>query len=101
MNNRLPIACTLTPDQLARDRDDLLPGLLASAVGRESVAEGFRWRFEPQPGLLERIGSVLEAEHRCCAFLEFRLEVGAGEEPIYLQVSGPPGTSDFLLGLLA
>lgn len=36
----LPIACTLTPAELAAMRSGLLPGLLARASAREAVGGG-------------------------------------------------------------
>lgn len=94
------IACTLTPHELAARRDQLLPGLLAGATGREPVPGGFRWRFDADEELLSKVAMVIEAERHCCRFLRFVLCVEAGEGPIWLEVTGPPGTRDFLSTLL-
>ena len=96
----LPIACTLTPAELAEMRDGLLPGLLAGASAREHVAGGSRWRFEPRAGLVKEIAAVIETEHRCCRFLRFAVAVEPGDGPVWLEVTGPEGTEDFLLTLL-
>src|SRR5262245_40869810 len=96
----LPIACTLTPADLKAMRDGLLPGLLARAGAREAIPEGFRWRFAPAPDLIAQAAAVIDAEHRCCRFLRFQLVVEAGDGPVWLEVSGPPGTRDFLLALV-
>jgi hypothetical protein len=92
----LPIACTLTEDELATMREGLLPGLLAKATSRESTAGGFRWQFQPQSGLLARAAAVIDAERRCCQFMRFLLVVEPGEGPVWLEVTGPEGTKDFL-----
>lgn len=97
--SRLPIACTLTPSELAARRDELLPGLLSKATARESIPGGFRWRFNPKVGLLKEAAAVIDAEHTCCRFLEVVLRVEAGERPVWLEVTGPPGTEDFLARL--
>lgn len=107
----LPIACSLGPAELATRRDALLPGLLSRATDREPMgnvggqtgkggAAGFRWRFDFEPGLLTDIAAVMEAEHRCCPFLRFGLVVTPGEGPVFLDVTGPEGTTDFLAALL-
>ena len=75
----LPIACTLTRDELASIREGLLPGLLARASAKESIAGGFRWRFDSQSNLVTEAAAVIEAEHRCCRFLRFLLVVEPGE----------------------
>ena len=96
----LPIACTLRPDELASMREGLLPGLLARASAKEYIPGGFRWRFDPQSDLVKEAAAVTEAEHRCCRFLRFLLLVEPGEGPVWLEVTGPEGTEDFLSTLL-
>lgn len=61
---------------------------------------GFRWRFSPQADLVREVGAVIEAEHRCCRFLRFHLLVEPGDGPVWLEVTGPEGTDDFLSTLL-
>lgn len=97
----LPIACTLTPAELAAGWDELLPGLVARANATEPVPGGVRWRFEPEAGLVQDIAAVIEAEHRCCRFLRFQLILEPGDGPVWLEVTGPEGTQDFLSMLSA
>jgi hypothetical protein len=95
----LPIACTLAPGELAARGDALLPGLIARARSQEPLPDGLRLRFEPEDGVLAQIAAVVEAEHRCCAFLRFQLRVEPGDGPIVLDVTGPEGTTHFLGGM--
>lgn len=92
----LPVACTLTPPELAARRGGLLPGLAARAVAAAPVEGGRSWRFEAAPGLLADIAAVVEAERRCCRFLRFALAVEPGDGPVTLAVTGPQGTAEFL-----
>jgi len=92
----LPIACTLTPAELAAMRNGLLPGLLTRASAKEPIPGGFRWRFDPQADLLKEAAAVIDGEHRCCRFLRFLLLVEPGDGPVWLEVTGPEGTEDFL-----
>ena len=96
----LPIACTLTSAEMTAMRDGLLPGLLARAGEKEPVPGGFRWRFAGDAGLVKDAAAVIEAEHRCCRFLRFQLVVEPGDGPVWLEVTGPEGTPEFLSGLL-
>ena len=98
-SERLPIACTLTPAEAAAMRDGLLPGLLAMATATDPIPGGFRWRFEPQADLVKKAAAVIDAEHRCCRFLRFLLLVEPGDGPVWLEVTGPEGTEDFLSSL--
>ncbi len=92
----LPIACTLTSAELQSRGAELLPGLVARAVGRVPVTDGFRWAFAPTEGLLAELARVIDAERQCCRFLRFAVAAERDGGPISLEVTGPPGTAQFL-----
>lgn len=94
------IACTLTADQRKCEAADLLPALSARADSIEWTPAGIRFSFSPQSDTLEAITHVIDRERRCCAFLTFRLEVTEGGGDFLLELSGPPGTREFLVDLL-
>jgi hypothetical protein len=97
----LPIICTLTPDDLRQRQADLLPGLIARAEECVEVADGYRLRFPPTADVLQTIVGVIDTERTCCQFLKFQLTVEPGLGPVWLEVTGPPGTSGFLQALVA
>jgi len=92
----LPIACELTPAELDERRQGLLPGLLANAQERIVLADGFRWRFAPVSELLAAVVQAIDLERQCCRFLRFGLTVEPDAGPIWLEVTGPKGTAEFL-----
>jgi hypothetical protein len=96
---QLPIACTLQPGEIRTRGDELLPGLIAHAESVEEIADGYRLRFGPSPGVLSLIAQVIDAERQCCRFLRFTLTVEADSGPVWLELTGPPGTQAFLNGL--
>ena len=98
--DELPIACTLTSTDRQRRRDDLLVGLVQAAEQSEATESGFRFRFAASSETLTRIATVIDAERQCCRFLRFQLTVEPDLGPICLEVSGPPGTADFLADVL-
>lgn len=96
-----PLACTLSPLELRTQRDELLPGLVASAFQRVRLPRGMRFVFGATARRLRQLYAVAQLEQRCCAFLEFRIEVTPGGGALMLDVTGPAGTEDFLESLLA
>jgi hypothetical protein len=96
----LPIACTLTPDALRARRAGLLADLLRRAEGREDLPEGVRLRFAPKSETLATIACALEAERHCCRFLRFGITVEPDGGPVFLELTGPPGTREFIGALL-
>ena len=95
----LPIACTLTPHEMAERASTLLPKLLSRAREFQDLADGVRVRFDATSETLQDITVVIDAERQCCRFLQFQLTVEPDGGPLWLEVSGPPGTKDFLAGL--
>jgi hypothetical protein len=96
----LPIACTLTAEDLRQRRADLLPGLIARARASEPLDDGLRFRFDASSELLTELLQVIDAERQCCRFLQFEITVAPDLGPISLQVTGPPGTAQFLSELV-
>jgi hypothetical protein len=94
----LPVICTLTPDTRATRKAALLPGLVRRAESREDTADGVRYRFSADT--FSMLASTVEAERQCCRFLRCDISIEPDGGPIWLSLSGPPGTRDFLAALL-
>ena len=43
---------------------------------------------------------MIDAERQCCRFLRFQVTVERDEGPIVLDVTGPPGTREFLAAII-
>ncbi|HEX4629074.1 MAG TPA: hypothetical protein VH137_09815 [Gemmatimonadales bacterium] len=95
----VPVACTLDSSELASRRDTLLPGLIARATRSETLPDGAQWRFTPSDDLLTALAAVIDAERRCCPFLRFQVVAEPESGPVWLTVTGPPGTREFLARL--
>ena len=66
----------------------------------ELLEDGLRLLFEPSSETLSRITNAIEAERRCCRFLRFTLTVQPDEGQFALELTGPPGTREFVAALL-
>ncbi len=102
MSTPLPIACTLTAEELSAERETLLPGLAAHAVARSALpgGGGIRLLFTATAERLRQIATVVERETRCCPFLAFHVGLSLGSASLTLDVTGPAGTDHFLEALL-
>ena len=94
----LPVVCTLTPETIATRKTALLPNLVARAEAREDLANGMRLRLPADA--LAAILTTVDAERRCCRFLRFEITAEPDLGPIWLSLSGPRGTREFLSALL-
>lgn len=94
----LPIVCTLDEDTRKTRREQLLGGLVAAADAREELPNGYRLRFA-QADIVPRLMAVIDAERKCCRFLKFEVALEPDLGPVWLTVTGPAGTRDFLAAL--
>jgi hypothetical protein len=90
------IVCTLQPGELNARATELLPGVVAVARARHDIENGLRFEFEAAGDILSTIARMIDAERQCCQFLRFQLTVEAGRGPVVLDVTGPPGSQEFL-----
>ena len=60
------------------------------------LPDGVALRFAAEPERLAILATFIDLERRCCAFLRFRLTVEPGGGPVWLELTGPPGTREFL-----
>jgi len=96
----LPIACSLSPEAIRARRANLLPGLVRHADATERLPDGMRLRFTASTAALEAIASTIDAERQCCRFLRFALTIEPDAGPVWLTMTGPAGTAEFLDALL-
>ena len=92
----LPVACELSASEIEARRDGLLPGLLVQAQERLRLSNGFRWRFAPSGELLAAAAKTIDAERQCCRFLKFVFTIEPGLGAMWLEITGPQGTTEFL-----
>ena len=92
----LPIACTLAASDLQARRTGLLRNLLARARSSEPLSNGHRLVFAASSDVLTAIVAAVDGERQCCRFLRFSLAVEPDGGPVVLDLTGPPGTREFL-----
>ena len=93
---QLPLACTLTSPELRAQRAQVLAFLRRHCRDAHSLQHGYRLRFDADPDVLVEIASLIDVERQCCAFLCFQLTVEPADGPVWLELTGPAGTREFL-----
>jgi hypothetical protein len=92
----LPVACSLTEPEFAERRAGVLADVRRSHEEARWLPDGVRLRFAPEPERLAMLATFIDLERRCCAFLRFGLTVEPGGGPVWLDLTGPAGTREFL-----
>ena len=96
----IPIVCTLSPAALRAWRDGLLADVFRRAEHYELTDDGLRMRFSARTDIVAALAHMVDAERQCCRFLRFVITVESDEGPVWLELSGPAGTRDFIAALL-
>jgi hypothetical protein len=63
----------------------------------KELEDGFAYRFPSDDSLLADLFTLIQLEHQCCPFLRLGLIVAAGRGPVWLELTGPAGTKEFLV----
>jgi hypothetical protein len=63
---------------------------------REDLSDGLRLKFAASEDTIALIARTIEAERHCCRFLRFRMTVEPNGGPVWLDLTGPAGTRDFV-----
>src|SRR4051812_48153647 len=99
MHDQLPIACSLSADDLGARRAEI------ASLGREALRSaetaGARsvLRFRRDDGVRERIESFVSSESRCCPFFDFSLR--DEDDTIVLEVRAPADAAPVIAELAA
>jgi len=96
MPNDLPIACSLDGRAFADRQAELRASILAEADAVERLPGGYRWRFRGGADWFARLGPVIDAERHCCRFLRLAILADPDGGAVTVDLTGPPGTADFL-----
>lgn len=92
----LPVACSLTESELEVRRSSVLQKLSRVVAEVKELSDGYAYRFPSNDALIMDLAQLISLERRCCEFLRFGITVEPGNGPLWLEMTGPPGTKDFL-----
>ena len=92
----LPIACTLSDSELRDRRETVLQKVRGAVSEVKEIENGYAYQFPSGDGMTLELARLIDLEHRCCPFLRFQLTIEPGQGPIWLEMTGPEGTKDFL-----
>ncbi len=99
-SSELPIACTLTNSELQERRTVILQKAGRAVLEMKELEDGYAYRFPADDDWMMELTHIVLLERQCCRFLDFKIIVAAGGDSIWLEMSGPPGTKEFLASFL-
>lgn len=92
----LPIACSLTDSQFQERRRGVLQKARSAVVEVRELENGYAYCFPSEGERLTEIATLVDLERQCCPFIRFCVTVESDSGPIWLEMTGPEGTKEFL-----
>ncbi len=92
----LPIACNLTSAELRERRRTVLQKFRDAVIEVIELENGYAYSLPAGPDWIQELTTMIELERQCCPFLQFRLSLPTNNAPVWLELSGPEGTKEFL-----
>ena len=92
----LPIACNLTAPELQERRRTVLQKVRSAVVEVRELENGYAYSFPSAGDWLVEVAGLIDLERQCCPFLRFQLTVEQNDGPLWLEMTGPAGTKEFL-----
>ena len=97
----IPIACTLSEEQLTERKDGALATLMAQCEQTEELDDGYALRFPGSAEIVSELAQFIAFERDCCAFYTFELICEAEQGPVTLRVRGPARVKEFVRGMVS
>jgi hypothetical protein len=94
-----PFACNLsafTAQERKRHFEELSPALRRLRTGVRELPNGYAFRFPSDAKTFGMLTEWIEQERRCCPFFDISLQVEREGGPLWMQVTGRPGTKQFI-----
>lgn len=95
----LPVACSLTGLELQERRRQVLRRVGEAVLEVKDLGDGYAYRFPTDEIWITELANLITFERQCCPFLKFNVRIEPGAGPIWLELTGPEGTKDFLNSL--
>ena len=92
----IPVACRLS-DSALREREATLLSQFRSAVtATQELADGYAFLLSGDRKTNALVADVIAAERQCCPFLAFELNAHPNSGAVFVRMTGPTGTKEFL-----
>jgi hypothetical protein len=94
-----PFACdrlALTPEIRKRHFDVVGPKLLSLRTGVRELPDGYEFAFPSDQATFDLLAEWVIQERLCCPFFDIGIRLESEGGPLWLRLTGRPGTKDFI-----
>jgi hypothetical protein len=94
-----PFVCdrlALTPEIRTRHFEVLGPALRSARLAVRELPDGYEFKFPSDPKTLAMLEEWIGQERLCCPFFDIDLRLERENGPVWMRLTGRPGTKDFI-----
>jgi hypothetical protein len=94
-----PFVCdrlALTPEIRTRHFEVLGPALRAARLAVRELPDGYEFKFPSDAKTLAMLEEWIGQERLCCPFFDIDLRFERENGPVWMRLTGRPGTKDFI-----
>jgi len=94
-----PFACNalaLSPDMRRHHFDELGPELLKLMKSKRELTDGYEFELPPDKRTYQLLTEWTFQERLCCPFFDIDLRFEREGGPLWLRLTGRPGTKEFI-----
>jgi hypothetical protein len=94
-----PLACNafaLSPEARKRHFEEVGPALLKLKKSMRELPDGYEFEFPADKATWQLLMEWVIDERLCCPFLDIELRFSREGGPLWLRLSGRPGTKEFI-----
>jgi hypothetical protein len=94
-----PFACdrlALTPEIRKRHFDVVGPKLRSLRTGVRELPDGYEFAFSSDQATFDLLAEWVIQERLCCPFFDIGIRLESEGGPLWLRLTGRPGTKDFI-----
>ena len=92
------ISCKLTAPELMERKQTVLASLRKEVLEKKELPDGYSFRFNGSDSIYSQLTDFIKSERLCCDFFTFTLKISAATSSIWMEITGPEGTKDFIKG---
>ncbi len=92
----IKISCKLTTPELQQRKKTILMELKNLLLEKTETDKGVKYKFEGTDKMLDLLTNFIKTERLCCDFFVFNLTTSSHSNLVWLELSGPEGTKDFI-----
>lgn len=90
------VACKLTTHEMQQRKATVISSLTKQILEKKELNNGYAYRFKGTDEIVDQLSEFIKTERLCCDFFDFELKIAGDASFVWLSITGPKGTKDFI-----